>query len=296
MMTHILLPLDGTALAEAALPVAAFLARALKARVTLMHLLEIDAPPTVHGEPHLADPEEAEAYLKALRQRYFAEDLQLDCHVHGAPVRDVADGIVAHEEELKPDLIVMCNHGPDRLSRLLRGSLAQQVVALGQTPLLLVKPTGGEGRHPFALRRLLLPLDGTERHEGGLEPALELARACRSHIHLLGVVPSPSTARSGTLARFMPSATRTLQAIDAVNLEHYLQDLLLRLQKGGVESTAELGHGKPAKVIVRTAARSAQDLIVMATHGRAGSEAFWANSVTAAVLAKTTLPLLLIPA
>ncbi len=295
MIQHLLVPLDGTAMAETALPVAAYLARTLQARITLIHLLEVDAPSMVHGEAHLAQPAEAETYLQGVRERYFSDLPDLACHVHGTPVGDVAEGIVAHEEELHPDLIVMCNHGPDRLTRLMRGNLAQQVITLGQTPLLLVRPNAGGAPASFALNRLLLPLDGTERHAGGLDPARELAQGCGAMVHLLGVVPPPSTARGTALARFMPGATRTLSALDAVNLEDYLQQVLTRLKKEGLDAKGELRYGHTAKMIVATAARSHADLIVMATHGRAGSEAFWSNSVTAAVLSKTTTPLLLIP-
>jgi nucleotide-binding universal stress UspA family protein len=59
MFKHILVPLDGSQLAEAALPIAESLAGVLGAKVTLIHIIEKGAPGQVHGQPHLRDSAEA---------------------------------------------------------------------------------------------------------------------------------------------------------------------------------------------------------------------------------------------
>ena len=111
MFKHLLVPLDGSAPAEAALPAAAFLAARCAARVTLLHIIELDAPATIHGARHLHQREEAAAYLEDIRTRAFPAGAAVACHVHEAAMADVAHGIVEHEGELAPDLIVMCAHG-----------------------------------------------------------------------------------------------------------------------------------------------------------------------------------------
>ncbi|MEZ4620068.1 MAG: universal stress protein [Caldilineaceae bacterium] len=65
MIQHILVPLDGSRLAEAALPVAMGLAAQLRTRVTLLHIIEQNAPASVHGEPHLTTAAAAHTYLTA---------------------------------------------------------------------------------------------------------------------------------------------------------------------------------------------------------------------------------------
>jgi len=198
---------------------------------------------------------------------------------------------------LRPDLLVMCTHGPGNLERLLRGSLAQQVVALGRTPLLLVRPksrlTGD-----FSLTRLLVPLDGTARHEGGLPPALALAAASNSRLQLLAVIPSPAklAGPDATLARFLPGTTRTMQELSGTNLRNYLEGVRERAKGDGIEADIELRHGDVPDNIVDAAAKSGTELIVMGTHGKAGTKAFWANSIAARVQAKTDRLLLLVPA
>ncbi len=70
----LLVPLDGSRLAEAVLPVAELLAERLKATVSLLHVLERGAPGTVHGERHLAGIEEANAYLAKVAERCGCRD------------------------------------------------------------------------------------------------------------------------------------------------------------------------------------------------------------------------------
>lgn len=295
MFKHILVPLDGSTMAEAALPLAAYLAQLSRGRVTLIHLVEQDAPPAVHGEHHLREATEARAYLEGVRVRMASPPVSWEVHVH-TPATDVAEGIVAHEGELQPDLIVMCTHGPGRLERLLRGSLAQQVVALGRTPLLLVRP--GAATLGKALRRILLPLDGTSRHEGGLALALELAGDCGARLQLLAVVPSTSALAGpeASLARFLPGSTRAMQELAADNLRQYLEGVRGRAIGQNIEIFLELRRGDVAEEIVQAAADNNADVIVLGTHGKTGTRAFWANSVAARVQGRTDRALLLVPA
>jgi nucleotide-binding universal stress UspA family protein len=63
MFKRLLVPLDGSHLAEAALPAAAFLALKLNAVLTLVHIVERNAPEEIHGDRHLTNADEANAYL-----------------------------------------------------------------------------------------------------------------------------------------------------------------------------------------------------------------------------------------
>jgi nucleotide-binding universal stress UspA family protein len=137
---HILVPLDGSHLAEAVLPAVAYLAKTLSARVTLLHMIEQDAPQEIHGDRHLVDVEEAQAYLEGVAARALLVDLVVTRHVHSPQIIDVARSIVAHTEEIGADLVVMCSHGRGGLRRWVLGSIAQQVLSLGKTPLLLISP------------------------------------------------------------------------------------------------------------------------------------------------------------
>jgi len=297
MPTHLLVPLDGSNLAEAALPVAETLARLLPARITLLHLLEKSPADLIHGERHLTGADEASDYLAELRRKTLPVDLDVVLHVHSTTVNDVAAGIVAHQAELHPDLIVMCTHGPGSLSRMMRGSLAQQVVGLGDTPLLLVRPESLRRGEIYRLQQILVSLDGRVEHEGGLSLALKLAVASRCRLHLLSIVPTIHTlaGKHATLSRFLPRTTFKLNDIAAAQLTGYLEIHLSHALKAGVAATAEVCHGKIPERIVGVANDRNTDLIVLATHGKAGTEAFWDNSVATGVQTRTAKPLLLVP-
>ena len=298
MYKHILVPLDGSALAEAALPAVRFLAQELHAVITLVHILESDAPATIHGERHLGRREEAEEYLTEVRNRLSDSQLKVEWHVHGETTEDVATAMAAHEDELGPDLIVMCTHGRSGIRRILMGSMAQRVVAAGRIPVLLMRPDGPHAGESFRLQSLLAPLDGEPAHERGFQVALELARITHAQLQLLSVVPTMGalSGRDAAMGRFMPGTTQAILEYAEQNLKGYLLREAAKAEAAGVAPVTVLRHGEPAPAIAETAETLDSTLIVLATHGRAGTDAFWNNSVAATVHAQTKRPLLLVPA
>src|SRR5579884_2291066 len=145
-------------MAEAALPVAIGLARPLGASITLLLIQERSAPRTIHGEPHLHDPASAEQYLAQVAEKWKAEGVALDWHVHSVKEGDVAQSIVDHAAEKAADLIVLTTHGFGGLRDLLFGSIAQQVLRRGNTPTLIVRPLPGGELKPYHVRSILVPL------------------------------------------------------------------------------------------------------------------------------------------
>ena len=183
----ILVPLDGSRLAESALTTAVWLARKMDARLTLVHVIEKNAPREVHSERHLVTSREASAYLEEVSRLPALAGLRVSTHVHEVEVSDVARSIAEHSAELAPDLIVICTHGNGGLRRLLFGVIAQQVVSLATVPVLIVHPSK-EARGVVAsgdFRTILAPIDGDPSHEKGLPVAAELARAFDCRLHLL---------------------------------------------------------------------------------------------------------------
>jgi nucleotide-binding universal stress UspA family protein len=304
MFKHLLVPLDGSALAEAALPAVAYLAEVLDASVTLIHIIETDAPQEIHGERHLSEPGEANRYLEEASSA-LPGGVAVECHVHTLPASDVARGIVEHVDEFAPDLIVMCTHGSGGLRGLVVGSIAQQVIALGKTPVLLVHPGKhspsqtdmGKGHKWGPLRRLLVPLDGNPDHEQGLSVAAGLAGVCGAELYLLRAVHTSGslTWQSAATARLLPSLTDAYLDLAQEEAVSYLRECIARLQASGVGVAAGVQRGDPADVIVKTAGVAQADLIVLSTHGRSQMEAFWSGSVTPKVAGRTQLPLLLVP-
>lgn len=297
MFKHILVPLDGSKLSEAAIPAAASLAQTLGAPVLLLHIIEQDAPQEIHKDHHLTKADEASAYLEEIAKRGFPTQVKVETHVHTAAVKDVPRSIVEHAlMEFQPDLIVMCSHGRGGVRDLLYGSIAQQVVAQGLTPLLLIKP-GAETPTTFEIENILVPLDTGSVHDVGLPLMQEIARAYKAGVHLLTVVPTFSTISGETAATgsLLPATTSALLDIDAENAEEHLQAHLDELRAVNLQVTAEVARGDPATEIVNISGKRQADMIVLTTHRKTGTAAFWARSVAPNVVRRARTPVLLIP-
>lgn len=297
MFKQLLVPLDGSHLAEAALPAALVLAQKLQASITLMHVIERDAPRKIHGEPHLANEMEARAYLDRVAALAFSAEVRVKSHVHTSAVSDVARSLVEHAGEFKADLIVMCTHGRSGLRGLLFGALAQQILNLGPTPVLLIHPTETGAAPAFACRRLLVPLDGNPDHEQGLAVAVSLAQTCAATLQLVMVVHTVGTlsGQRAATARLLPGTTLALLELKEQQAVAYLQPHLAHLQAVGLTAAALVLRGEPARVIVQTARQVQADLIVLSTHGKTSLAAFWAGSITPRVASQPHVPLLLVP-
>ncbi len=296
---HILVPLDGSRLAESALTAAVRLARKMDAQVTLLHIIEKNAPSEVHSDRHLVTPEEASSYLEELSRLPALSGLRVETHVHTAEVGDVARSITEHSAELAPDLVVMCTHGKGGARRLLFGDIAQQVIALGKTPVLIVRPSKetqviGAARD---FRTILAPINGDPGHEKGLPMATEIAQAFHCRLHLLMVVPKlrDLTGSKAATSLILPGATRLNLEMESDSAQTYLDQRAAELNREGVLADYETARGDPARAIIASARRLSADLVVMGTHGRAGVDAFWAGSVAAQVVAHSQAPLMLVP-
>jgi nucleotide-binding universal stress UspA family protein len=285
-------------LAEGALPAAAYIAGAFGASVTLMHVIEQGARSRIHSSRHLTQPLEANRYLKEAAARYLPEDMAVKRHVHEAAVRDVAKSIAEHARELRTDLIILCAHGRGGARDWLIGNIAQQVISHGTTPVMLLRPEAPPAPgSPYSIRSILLPMDGVPEHERGASMAEEIAAKCGAAVHLATVVPTPGTL-SGELAaagRFLPGSTAALLDLTEEGARNFLDAQRERIRKTGTSVSGQVLRGDPADELAGLANRRGDDLIVLGTHGKAGSTAFWNRSVAARVLGKIKIPALLIP-
>jgi len=293
MFKHLLVPLDGSKLAEVALGNARSLAMHMGAAVTLFHVLERNAPQQVHGEPHLAEVKQAEEYLGRIAKQLRTEGIATDWHVHDVPEADVAQSITRHASEFGSDLIMISTHGSGGLRDFVYGSIAQQVVGCGGVPVFIIRPD--DGVQPFECRRILVPLDGADSHEASLPLAAGLARLYGAEIRLVTVVPRRSDLDGAGRAagRFFPTATAAWLDLQERDSAEYLQGLAEGLRDGGLAVSCLVVRGDPADLIMAALREHGADLLVMATHARRGWSAFWSGSVGPAVLSQWRRPTLL---
>lgn len=193
MWRHIIVPLDGSALAEFPLTAALALARRAGAAVVLVRAhVSIPEPGNErHGDAVRRDEEED--YLSQVRDRIFPFS-------HAAARLELLDGepagaIARFVEGLDDVLIVMATHGRTGLRRTLLGSTADRLLRRTEAPVLLFHPATGTGPAPVqecGFNRIVVALDGTRHSERLLEPAAELALLSGASLHLVHVVPTPA--------------------------------------------------------------------------------------------------------
>jgi nucleotide-binding universal stress UspA family protein len=295
-LRRLLVPLDGSRPAEAAIPPALALAERTGAIVTLIHVLEHDAPATVHGEPHLVTVADAAAYLERVAGRFVEVGVTVATHVHDNPERDVSASIAAHGNELDVDLIVLAAHGAGGLRGFLFGRVAQQVLRHGVRPLFLVQADGeDELTHPYACDTMALLLDGSKQAAEALPIALPVARAFQATLHLIAAVPTVGQLGSNRspAVTLLPGAARAVLDLEQEATAKYLAQMSTAVRNRGIAVTTAVVRGDPADATVAEAERVHADLLALATHGRQGLSGIWSGSIGARVLTRFNRPLLL---
>jgi nucleotide-binding universal stress UspA family protein len=291
---ELLVPLDGSRLAEGVLPLVRALATALPAAVALLHVLERGAPSTVHGQPHLTTTADAAAYLEGIAAALRRAGLTVTTHAHADPERDVAVSVAAHADERDALLIALSAHGRGGLRGLLFGRVAEQVARRSRRPVLVALEPFAES---VTVRRLLLPVTPA----GPAEPALGIARriclACRAELVIGTIVPTRATVSgdSAPAAVLLPSAAASLLDLAEEEAQAALERLSAELTREGVPTSVAVQRGDPAHELPRLIEATDPEIVVMATHAHAGLGGLLAGRVTSRVLAGTNRPLLLVP-
>lgn len=294
MFGHILVPLDGSRLAEDILGPVRVLARTLGSRVTLLHVVEANAPARVHGEPHLTSVVDGEAYLARLVLELEGDGISVAMHVHDRSVGDVAAAIDAHSHEVGADLTALCKHGRTGLRQVLMGSIAQRILRGGGTPILLKRP-GRPTAPVFELRRILVPIDHDHDTRHAVDRAATLGAAFGAQVRLMTAVPSLGRARGSSVsARLLPRATAASREIEVETVGRQLDEQAQRLAAAGVDAGVSLRPEEPADAILAEAESWPADLVVMSTHARTGFDAWYTGSTGTRVIAETPRPLLLL--
>jgi nucleotide-binding universal stress UspA family protein len=299
---HILVPLDGSRIAESALAHAASLARLLGARVTLARVPETMVIPVASGGvwmTRIVETEEAgtraEAYLAQIAASDVLRGLAVDTVTPDYPV---ASGLLEAIEATGAKLVVMTSHGHSAASRWVFGSIAQKVVRGALVPVYVVRapeealrdPEGFTLPTPPVYRSIVVPLDGSDMARAALEPALRIAEAAGAAIHLVTIPTVP-----GLLTVIPETAGAIPEALmeRAAEAEAYLEGVLDSVAGSGTEVTADveiLFAGRVEDGILDFAAQREADLVVLTTHGRGGLQRWLLGSTAERLLAASPVP------
>ncbi len=305
MFKKVLVPLDGSPLAEYALQPAIRLARPTvdedgSGRLVLLHVPvyeETMVPLAASGNmywseaPDAAERQrtvrrQAEGYLHTLRMTHEQPRLTVTTRVMEG---DVAGVIVDTVAEGDVDLIVMGTHGRSGLSRWVMGSVAERVLHSAPCPVLTV-------RSETPIRHMLITLDGSPLAEKILEPALAVASKLGCEVTFLRVEQPPD---------YSPEFVSDLEKVEHGLGEHYLLDItsqpqeylegiIRRFQRRGLRLNGVVSYGPVAQAILDYVEYHDVDLIAMSTHGRTGPQRWVYGSVTEKILRRSPCAMLIV--
>jgi nucleotide-binding universal stress UspA family protein len=278
---HLLVTLDGSSLAESALPVARVLANALDADVTLFTAVSVYEPGSTR---------EPMDYLEQVAQR--ERDLGVDVRVTfriGDPTLEIEEFL----SESAFDMIVLATHGRSGPPRGLFGSVADQVLQSSRVPVVVLHPNHHAVTH---LGTVLVPLDGTPGAAVALATAVGLARAANARLVLVRVsVPPPISIHDPTLGLDTGLLIDPMWAEDARRAtETYVVGMASRLEQAGLVAEGLALSALPAAGIVAAANQVDADFIVMSSHARSGAARSVLGSVTDEVVRKSRRPVVVV--
>jgi nucleotide-binding universal stress UspA family protein len=267
MYNKILVPLDGSKLAEGVLPYVRFLATALQLPVELLHVDDSETALRIEGADYLQNVAASLSNHASVR-----------CHVEkGAAAEVILDSASADSGAL----IAMATHGQSGGQRWLLGQVAQKVLQASANPLLLIRPD--EKKLPTGAARLatiIVPLDGSHLAEKIFSHVVYLATRLQLAVVLIRTYTLP-TSGYFIAAGLSPSDVKNLAEKIKGEVTSYLQAKVRELTAQGVGKVSfVLMEGKGPDEIIELAQSTSDNLVAMSTHGRSGIGRWVLGSVT----------------
>ena len=277
MFKTILVPLDGSQLADCVLPHVVAIARPFDSEITLLRMLEKTQAGTSAQLFDLVNWQinktRATLYLEKIKARIQREKTRVQTTVIEGLV---ADGITeyAHSHGIK--LIVLSSHGRNGLTRWGISSITQKIIMSAQTSLLIVR-AHQDGIHSDELserplyRRILVPLDGSQRAENVLPIVTQLAQFHRSQIHLVQIIQTPEMARQMPPTREDVDLSNRIVSRNQEEAGRYLEQLKSRSFLEGLTIQIHLITSDNTAVALHQLVEQENiDMVALSAHGYSG--------------------------
>lgn len=279
MARQILIPLDGSALADGVIP---HVERLLAQEPCDVLLLRVVPAPGAEEVPGQADLERTAAaqHLQNVQRRLAERGAAVSIALREG---DPATELLAAIDDLHPDLVAMSSHGRSGVTRWLRGSVAERVLRSSEAPVLLVTARVEGARPEARLRRVLVPLDGSARAALVLPLVEDFAKLHEAEV-ILARIEWEGLSRPLLAAALAPD-----------KVVESLRPWRDQLADHGVDVRSVAAQGDSASQILDLAEREDVDLIAMTSHGKTGLTRLVEGSVSEKVLRHCRRPLLVVP-
>jgi len=297
MFNRILVPLDGSALATCVLPHVVAMTQAMGSNLTLLRLLEgYDAPGgavnPIDWQLHKA---EAQCYLNTLGGR-------VEQQVKRAPNLQIVEGpapkgIIEYAQQAECDLVALSSHGHGGLNGWNVSSVVQKVIDRVRKSILLVRAYEPpmayteDNWSAFRYRRIVVPLDGSQRAEFVLPMVTALANYYETELLLVHVVARPEMIWRMPLA---PEDSLVLEEMMERNRAQISQSFTALQARLPLVSQLDIQLStNVAATLHSLVAQAEADLVVLTAHGHSGQTQWPYGSIAASFLTYGTTPLLL---
>jgi nucleotide-binding universal stress UspA family protein len=288
MFRRIVIPIDGSVRADAAIHVARHLAKRVGASMTLVRV-ESDSR-------HRADVEairlHARQELEQLRQRGLDAEVRTE-------IGEPREGILAAAEAVHADLLVLAPRRRGMLQRAVQRGVTDDLLMHAGAPILVLPDIGrGEPARPMRLLGsgaglVICGLDGSDVAERSLSLAAGLARLYDRTLVLVRVVKPAEGFGSGPEAYQLLRQAKRDEELAAIS---YLRDMRRHLLRDtGLLVQNMLLIGDPATELLMLSAAHADSILVVSTHGRGGLSRVLLGSVAAEVIHRGTVPVFVMP-
>jgi nucleotide-binding universal stress UspA family protein len=297
MFKHLLVPLDGSAIAECTLPHLVALTRVCQARVSLTRVLDclpeggFQQKPTGPLQWSLSKAE-AKAYLDEVAQR-----LRVEANIKAETVvleGQAAQSICDFAQNNEVDLILISSHGQSGLSRWNVSSVVRKIVQRVQRSVMIVRAykVNEQGLNDLRYGRLLVPLDGSQRAECVFAPAITLARYYEAQLLLSHVIVKPQLPRHIALTASDKKLIKYFVANSQKILAQYMKQLHNRLAYP-FESRL-LIHHDVTRALHDLIDEAQVDLTLLSAHGFSGARHWPYGSVATSFIEYGSTPLLIV--
>jgi nucleotide-binding universal stress UspA family protein len=294
LFSHILVPLDGSSLAEKVLPHVVTLARSFNPRLTLFRAVGEDSA----ARQSIVDPvnwqmvrSQAQAHLDEVAGRLQDVGLESEPVVWEGPA---AERIIDYTREQDVALVVLSSHGRSGLSEWNINSVVQKVILRAYCPVLIIRayrPVPDE-LTGLQYRRLMVPLDGSKRAEIVLPYVTTLARSQDATLLLARVVAEPEIPRRESLVEEQQELIDRLLALKTGEAKDYLDGLTSRLSVATEQHL--LVEADVAAELHELAEEQNVDLVALSAHGWSGRAKWPYGTVALSFIAYGTTPLLIV--
>jgi nucleotide-binding universal stress UspA family protein len=286
MFEKIVVPLDGSSAAEAALPYVAEIAATFGSHITLIRVCSsYDAQAVSQSRAYLKSAAAAMGQQLEAWQARSETEVKYELRV-GVPAVE----IVNYAGQTVADLIAIASRGESNDRRWPLGTVAAKVLRSAGFPTLLIRKPAGEGaiQGKRLTRKILAPLDGSTLGEAALPLATALATNLQAELVLLRVV------ESSVFLSLSEGMENHFEEIVKQNSIEYVNEKAKELTGRGPQIAAVTLVGAAADQILDYAKTSGIDLIVMPSHGRSGIGRWVFGSVTDKVLHAGDTPVLVV--